>query len=227
MAQTKANPFMIYILWMTVTAIGWSAGIFNLNFTVETYMDFFRLLPIYLTVGLSIGLVTGIGQELVLRAFTSYASGWVRASVLGYGLTFLGGMIVSVLIPSVVWLSNGNYLLPLTEPSTASMRMYRDDVFWGGFLLGLIQWPVLRKIIPDPTRNKGILWMSVNWFVLGIGMFVSGFTHQTIFAKFQMSIIGAIMGAVTGLMLLLFLFDSQVPERPRDELDTRKSLKIH
>lgn len=226
-AQMKANPFLFYILWIVVTTIGWSAGILNLDFTVKTYGDVLRLLPIYLASGLLIGLTTGVGQQLVLRTFTGSASGWTRANILGYGLTFLGGIIISVLIPSIVWLSHGDYLLPLTKPSTVSMRMDRDEIFWGGFLLGLMQWPVLRKILPYPTRNKGMLWVLVNWLVLGISMFVSGFTHQSTLAKFQMSIMGLATGAVTGLILLLFLMNSHAPEQPEGELRTRKSLKMH
>ncbi|HSL43841.1 MAG TPA: hypothetical protein VK897_10440 [Anaerolineales bacterium] len=206
MATVKPKPLMIYMLWVAVTTIGWLFGIFNLDSDVKTYMDVIRLLPLYLADGLLIGLAVGVGQALVLRTFTDSTSGWVRATVLGYGLAFLGGIVVSVLIPTIVWLSQGDYLLPVREPSSTTMILNRHDIFWGGFLIGSIQWPLLSKIIPNPNRSKAVLWMLTNWFVLGISIFVSAFTHMTMLEKFQMGLVGTVMGIVTGWVPLAFLW---------------------
>ena len=211
-AKTQPNRFAVYLLWILATTIGWSAGVFALNSTAKTYMDVVRLLPIYLADGLLIGLVLGIGQALVLGRFTHSNWEWARATVLGYGLAFFMGLIVSITIPIIVWGLQGESLLPLSQPSTVSIWFNMDDLFWGGFLIGPIQWRVLKKIIPEPNRNKAILWMLVNWFVLGASMFIRAFTHATIFANFPMPIMGMVMGAVTGVVLLILLSNSDFVE---------------
>jgi hypothetical protein len=39
--------------------------------------------------------------------------------------------------------------IPFAEPSTIDIWLNIDDIFWGGFLIGMIQWSVLKKIIPN------------------------------------------------------------------------------
>lgn len=204
-AKTQPKRLAIYLLWILATTIGWSAGLFNLDFEAKTYLDVLRLLPIYLIDGLLIGFIMGIGQELVLRRFTHLSWEWVRATVLGYGLAFLMGAIVSVLIPSLVWLSHGEYLLPFINASTISIWLNIDDLFWGGILIGALQWPVLKKIIPNPTSKKGLLWVLVTWLVLGASVYVRIFTHGNFLREFQRGIMGMFIGIVTGVILLAIL----------------------
>jgi hypothetical protein len=205
MAKTKPNQFAIYLLWILATTIGWSAGVFDLDFTAKTYIDVLHLLPIYLVDGLLIGFVLGIGQALVLKRIAPLNWSWVRVTVLGYGLAFFTGLIVSICIPSILWGLQGESLLPFAQPSTVSVWFNMDDLFWGGFLIGPTQWRVWKKIIPDPKHKKAILWMLVNWFVLGVSMFIRAFTHETLLANFPMPMMGMVMGAVTGVVLLTFL----------------------
>jgi len=209
MAKIKSNPFVIYVLWIIATMIGWLAGIFSLDSNAETYMDVIRLLPIYFADGLLIGLAVGIGQAFVLKRFIGLISAWVWATALGYGLAFLMGLIVSVLIPSIVWMFQGAYLLPIIEPSTTTIFLNMDDLFWGGILIGAMQWPILRKFIPSPNRNKAILWTLATWFVLGVSVFVRALTYRNFLAEFQMGIMGIVMGIATGLVLLVFLSSSE------------------
>jgi hypothetical protein len=210
-AKTQPNRLAIYLLWILATTIGWSAGVFNLDFEAKTYLEVLRLLSVYLIDGLLIGLIMGLGQELVLRRMTHLNGEWVRATVLGYGLAFLMGVIVSVLIPSLVWLSHGEYLLPFMDASTVSIWLNIDDLFWGGILIGAVQWSVLKKIIPNPTLKKGLVWVLVTWFVLGASVYVRIFTHGNFLGEFQMGMMGMFIGIVTGLILLVIL-------RPQDSM---------
>ena len=211
-AKAHLNGLAIYLLWVLATTVGWSASVFDLDSTAKTYMDIVRLLPIYLIDGLLIGFIMGIGQELVLRRIISLNWDWVRATFLGYGLAFLMGLLVSISIPTIVWGLQGEYLLPFAQSSTVSIWFNMDDLFWGGFLIGPIQWQVLKKIIPNPKRSKAILWMLGNWFVFGISFFIRAFTHQTMLANFQMGIMGIAMGIVTGAILLTFLLNTDLVE---------------
>jgi hypothetical protein len=211
--DTQSNQFAIFLLWILATAIGWSAGVFDLNSTAETYTDVARLLLIYLGDGLLIGFVLGIGQALVLKRFTRLNWEWAKETVLGYGLAFLMGLVVSISIPSIIWELRGEHLFPFAQPSTVSIWFNMDDLFWGGFLIGPIQWQVLKTIIPNPSREKALLWMLANWFVFGSSLFVRAFTHGTTLASFQMTLMGIVMGIVTGGILLTFLSNSHLAER--------------
>jgi hypothetical protein len=208
--KTEWNPFAFYLLWIVTTTIGWSAGILELGSDAKTYMGVVRLVPIYLADGLLIGFLVGIGQALVLRRFTHV--NWAWATTLGYGLAFLTGLIVSVSLPSIFTLLRGAYpsKLPFREPSTVSIFINIDDLFWGGFLIASIQRPILKKLIPNPNRSKVILWILASWFALGMSFFIRAFTYETFLANFQMGIMGMVMGVVTGLILLTFLSDSAV-----------------
>lgn len=201
-AKRQPNRLTIYLLWILATTIGWSAGVFHLDFEAKTYLEVLRLLPTYLIDGLLIGLIMGIGQELVLRRIAHLNWEWVRVTVLGYGLAFLMGGTVSVLIPSIVWLSHGEYLLPFMNASTVSIWLNIDDLFWGGILIGALQWPVLKKIIPNPNSKKGLLWVLVTWFVFGASVYVRIFTHGNFLGEFQMGMMGMFIGIVTGVILL-------------------------
>jgi len=213
-SKVRPNSFVFYLLWIIVTAIGWWAGVLDLDFTAKTFMEIVRMLPIYLADGLLIGLVLGIGQALVLGRLTNLSRQWVGVTLLGYGLTFLTGLIVTVLIPYIlIRLRYGIYFLPPVEPSSFSIFLNMDDLFWGGFLIGVIQWPVLKKIIPNPSRSKAILWVLANWFVFGSSLFVRAFTHETSLTSFQMALMGIVMGVVTGGILLTFLSNSHLADR--------------
>ena len=212
MTKTNLNVLVAYFFWIIGTMIGWSAGILNLESNAETYMDIIFLLPVYFANGLMIGLLVGAGQALVLRKFTDSISPWIWSTILGYGLAFPVGLIISVLIPSIVWILQGEYLLPFVEPSTAAIFLNMDDLFWGGFLIGFIQWRALKKIIPNPNRNKGILWVLATWFVFGMSIFIRALTYGNFLDKFQMGIMGIVMGITTGLVLFVLLQNS--PRRP-------------
>jgi len=213
MTKAKLNSFTVYLFWILATTVGWLAGIFNLDLTAKTYLDIIRLLPLYLMDGLFIGLVVGICQALVLRRFTDLASKWVLATTIGYVLTFGIGLIVSVLIPSIVWMLKGESLMPIAKPSSTTIWINIHDLFWGGMLIGAIQWPVLKKIIPNPSRSKGILWVLVTWFVIGASIFVGVFTHGSFPDRFQMGILGIVMGVGTGLIILAFLSNFKTLEQ--------------
>jgi hypothetical protein len=214
--RVKPSPFFTYLLWALATTIGWWAGVLDLDFDAKTYLEIVRLLPIYLADGLLIGLVLGIGQALVLRRLTNFNWQWVWVTFIGYGLAFMTGLLVTTLIPSIIIrLRYGIFFLPLVEPSTVSIFLNMDDLFWGGFLIGIFQWPILKNIIPNPGWNKAVLWVLANWFVLGASIFVRAFTHETLLANFQMPVMGVVMGLLTGGILLRFLSNSDLVDNQR------------
>lgn len=215
-ARVKPSPFVTYLLWTLATTIGWWAGVLDLDFDAKTYLEIVRLLPIFLADGLLIGLVLGIGQALVLRRLTSFNWQWVWVTCIGYGLAFMTGLVVTTLIPSIIIrLRYGTSFLPLVEPSTVSIFLNMDDLFWGGFLIGIFQWPILKTIVPNPGWNKALLWVLANWFVLGASIFVRAFTQESLLANFQMPILGVVMGITPGGILLILLSNSDLVANQR------------
>jgi hypothetical protein len=146
MTKARPNLFVIYLLWIIATMVGWWVGTFDLDAEAKTYIEIARLMPIYLADGLLIGFIVGVGQAMILKRLTNLNWTWAFATILGYGLAFFAGLVISVSIPSIIIpLRYGNYLLPFKEPSTVSIWLNIHDIFWGGFLIGGVQWIVLKK----------------------------------------------------------------------------------
>ena len=208
MKRVISHPVVFFLLWILVTMLGWSMGIFNLDRDAGTYSDTIRLLPIYFVDGLLIGLVVGIGQAFLLSTISEAASSWVWVTALGYAAAFFLGLVITVMIPAVAFGLRGNGFLPVVGPSTMTIYLNTDDLFWGAFLIGLMQWRVLRNIIPNPKPSYGILWMMGTWLSVGLTFLVRAFTHDTFWDGHQMSIVGMIMGVITAVILLTSLKSS-------------------
>ena len=117
--HSDSNRIIALLLWIVVTAIGWAFGPFNfVNAQARTYLEVAGLIPVYAPQGLLIGLVTGIGQSLVLRSQIIRPAQWFWTTLLGYGLAFPIGLGISTLIPSIAFPLRGLGFLPLAEPST-------------------------------------------------------------------------------------------------------------
>jgi len=212
MKKIISHPVVFFLLWILVTMLGWSVGIFNLDRDAGTYSDVIRLLPIFFVDGLIIGLVVGIGQAFLLSTITESALSWVGVTALGYATAFLLGLVITVMIPAVAFGVRGNEFLPVVEPSTMTIYLNMDDLFWGAFLIGFVQWRVLKRIIPNPKPSIGILWMVGTWFSIGLTFLVRAFTHHTPLDAYQISIVGSIVGVITGAMMLSFHAGSTMVE---------------
>jgi hypothetical protein len=210
MKKLISHPVVFFLLWILVTMLGWSVGIFSLDRDAGTYSDVIRLLPIYFVDGLLIGLVVGIGQAFLLNTITEAASSWVWVTALGYAAAFFLGLVITVMIPAVAFGLRGNGFLPIVEPSTMTIYLNTDDLFWGALLIGFVQWRVLKNIIPNPKSSIGILWVMGTWFSVGLTFLVRAFTHNTFLDGYQMSIVGMIVGVITAVILLTSLKSSAV-----------------
>ena len=194
---------VFFLLWVIVSALGWLAGVLDLTSNARTYLEVARLIPVYLLDGLLVGLVTGIGQAVILQRFIPRPSRWFWNTLLGYTLAFPAGLLIEVLIPSITFPLQGMDFLPLSEPSTMTIYLYPQSLFWGAFIIGLVQWPVLRRFIPDPSAKKRVLWVLVTWLGPGLGIFVSWFFFGILFTDIEKLSMGVAIGGITGLAFLI------------------------
>lgn len=194
---------VFFLFWVIVSALGWLAGILDLTSNARTYLEVAQLIPAYLLDGLLVGLVTGIGQALILRKVMPRTSRWFWNTLLGYTLAFPAGLLVEVLIPSIAFPLQGAEFLPLSRPSTMTIYLYPQSLFWGAFIVGLAQWPVLRHFIPDPNAKKRALWVLVTWVGPGLGIFARWFFFGILFTDIEKLSMGVATGVITGLAFLI------------------------
>jgi len=126
------------------------------------------LLGWFLVGELGVGAVIGLAQWLVLRQSVDRAGWWILASAGGWIVGW--GLIVSGL---------------LVSPESG---MFTSIVSGGviGLAMGLAQWPVLRRVVPQ--AGWWVLASTAGW-ILGL----AGVLGSTL--------IGTVVGAVTGFML--------------------------
>lgn len=209
------NFLVLYILWIVATALGWWAGIIDLTASnARTYLEVARLIPVYLLNGIFIGMVTGVGQMLILRKTIPKPSRWFWVTLLGYTLAFPAGVLILVLIPSIAFPLQGMDFLPLTEPSTMTFYMYPQSLFWGIFIVGLVQWPVLKCCISNPSAKKRVLWVLATWLGSGMGIFTRRLFADIPIANAEQLAIGISIGVVTGLVLMILISQIQSESNP-------------
>ena len=157
--KSLTDRLVFYLLWVIVIALGWVAGVLDLTLNAKTYLEVIRLIPIYLLNSLLIGLITGVCQTLILRWGIPQSLQWFWNTLLGYTLAFPAGLLIEVLILSITFPLQGADFLPLSEPSTMTLYLYPQSLFWGAFIVGLAQWPVLKRFIPGLNAKKRALWV--------------------------------------------------------------------
>jgi len=208
------DRLVFFLLWVSVNALAWVARIVDLTSDARTYLEVVLLIPVYLLNGIIIGLVTGIGQALILQRFMQKPSRWFWSTLLGYALAFPAGLLIEVLIPSITFPLQGADFLPLSGPSTMTIYLYPQSLFWGAFIVGLAQWPVLKRFIPDPNAKKQVLWALATWLGPGLGIFARGLFFSIPFVAVERLSIGVAMGIVTGLVLLILTSQGQSRSGP-------------
>ena len=194
---------VFFLLWVIVSALAWMAGIVDLTSDARTYLEVARLIPIYLLDGVLIGFVTGISQALILGRFMPKPSRWFWSTFLGYVLALPAGLLIEVLIPAITFPLQGMNFLPLSGPSTMTIYLYPQSLFWGAFILGLTQWSVLKRFIPNPNAKKRALWVLATWLGPALGIFARSLFFSIPFITVERLSMGAAMGIVTGVVFLI------------------------
>ena len=191
-AKVANNEIGMWLEWTLATAFGMLLG-FLPSILLVNLLD---LTLARLIVPLWAGFLLGLAQWVVLRKYVNESSDWVLAAGASWAVGFALGLLI---------------MTGLTGTGL--------DGFFGyilfGIIVGVVQWPVLRREIPH-------LWMWILANVLGwtAGFYLSQFTLDLLFngpvidpiasTAVLSGVSGLIAGAVTGIALVLIV---RQPER--------------
>lgn len=190
MFKNLIASILLWILWVLLSVVGLSIGLtigLNLMGADWTYRPFFIL------IGLAIGgLLTGVGQWLLLRRRVETTGKWILATLLGLPLGFFIGFWVSMF-----WVNS--FII-----STVA-----------GTFTGALQWFSIHK-----TLKGSIKWVLVSALSWGLGVTGASFIFEsyrdTIRFDFGYGnytslgiMIGLIAGAISGIFVESTLITSE------------------
>jgi hypothetical protein len=183
-AKVERNEFGLWLGWTLATTAGMLAGFLPiLLLTPYIELGLVRiLLPLWA------GLLVGIFQWLALRPYLTHSADWIIYGGAGWALGFALGLLLIQLLGGTTIGALISYIL-------------------FGLIVALIQWPVLRREIP----NVGY-WVaaSVVGWALGailsqvvLNLIVTGdSTSQVLSTAVISAVTGLVAGAITGIALI-------------------------
>ncbi|GEM_PF-612927 len=188
-SKVNKNEFGLWAAWVLATAGGMLIGFLPANLLAETL----GLGIAYIVVPLLAGTLIGFLQWLALRRYVIGSVDWIFTAGAGWAIGYAVGLLMIQLVgaqPAVgsFWLSLVNYAL-------------------FGVIIALIQWPVLRREIPQVGP-----WILANVIGWTLGFSIANAAQLAIYSQFlpepwKVSLFaqatgGLIAGAITGLVLV-------------------------
>lgn len=190
--KVEQHPFRLWLGWTLATAIG-------------MLMGHLILIPLFAKVDLGLarviapllgGVFVGFAQWLVLRGYLTHCSDWVWAGGTSWAAAYAIGLFVVQNLHGYMLISLVAYIL-------------------FGVIVGLVQWPILRREIPNVWA-----WVLANVIGWTVGFFISQYLvglwfgpvyyDQALVTAVSPGISGLAAGAVAGLALLWIV---RQPER--------------
>jgi len=191
--KVERNEFGLWFGWTLATAVGMLLGFLPSIPLVDALdLGFARVV-----VPILAGVLIGFAQWVVLRFYLTATSDWILAGgaawAAGYALgLFLMQNISGMLLGGVL-----GYLL-------------------FGAIAGLVQWPVLRREIPN-----GVVWILANTLAWAIGFWVSQWILNLLFndpvipplisTSVLTGVSGLVAGAISGAALVWI---ARQPDKP-------------
>lgn len=183
-AKIARNEPGLWLGWTLASAAGMLLGL--LPFVL--LIDLLDLWLVRILVPLWAGFMVGVFQWLALRRYMTHSADWILNGGAGWALGYaLGLIIIQALAGSVLGALVGYILF--------------------GVIIALLQWPVLRREIPDV-----IPWVLASVLGWGLGAFISqavlnavtsGDTIPQVVSTAVISgVTGLVAGAITGLALV-------------------------
>lgn len=191
-AKVERNPAGLWLSWTLATAAGMLLGFVPASLVVENIdLGLARVL-----VPLLAGFLVGLLQWVVLRPYLVLASDWILAGAAGWAVGFaLGLAVIQALSGSLIGAIAGYLLF--------------------GVLIGLIQWPVLRREIPNAL--SWVLASVLGWAAgllaaqLALSLlFGDNPVHPVVTSAISAGVSGLVAGAITGLAFVQIV---RQPER--------------
>ena len=182
-AKVERNEFGLWLGWTLATAGGMLLGFLPTILLINVL----NLGLAQVAVPVLAGTVIGFAQWLVLRRYVTASTQWNWSDGISWAAGYILGLLLIQMLPSSIFV-----------------------VFIGYFLFGvivaLVQWPVLRREIPN-----ALTWIVASALAWAAGYWVSQavlalFTDPLINPALGTSIIaitsGLVAGAITGVALI-------------------------
>ena len=181
--KVERNELGLWLGWTLATAGGMLLGFLPTLFLVDNL----NLALSQIAVPVLAGTVIGFAQWLVLRRYVTASTRWDWTDGISWAAGYILGLLLIQLLPSAVFTAFIGYFL-------------------FGVIVALVQWPVLRREIPQV-----LTWLIASALAWAIGYWVSQavlslFTDPLIDPVVGTTVIavtsGLVAGAITGVALI-------------------------
>lgn len=191
-AKVERHPAVLWLSWTLATAAGMLLGFVPASLVVDNIeLGLARVL-----IPIVAGLLVGLLQWVVLRPYLVQSSDWILHGAAGWAAGFaLGLAIIQALSGSLIGAIVGYLLF--------------------GVIIGLIQWPVLRREIPN-----ALSWVVASVVGWAAGLLIAQLAlsllfgnnpiHPVVTSAISAGVSGLVAGAITGLAFVQIV---RQPER--------------
>jgi hypothetical protein len=182
--KVARNEFGLWLGWTLATMVGMLLGL----------LTFVPLLPIFdlalarVVIPLWAGFLVGTFQWLVLRRYLTHSVDWILNGGVGWAVGFGLGLIIIQSLSDFPWGALAGYII-------------------FGFIIGVLQWPVLRREIPDvvPWILASVLGWALGAYLsqVVLDIFIGGgAVNPAVSTIIIAGTTGLVAGAITGLVLV-------------------------
>ena len=181
--KVERNELGLWLGWTLATAGGMLLGFLPTILLV----DVLNLGLAQIAVPVLAGTVIGFAQWLVLRRYATATTEWVWGDGISWAAGYILGLLLIQMLPSTVFAAFIGYFL-------------------FGVIVALVQWPVLRREIPQVFTwiiASAVAWAVGYWASQAV---LSLFTDPVIAPAVGTTVIavtsGLVAGAITGIALI-------------------------
>lgn len=215
-SQFSVRPSAI-LWWSLATAVAWAGGVLQPRAGgIRSFEDFVYALSVFSVNALIVGILAGALQWVtVMRSATPFLR-WTVATAAGYVLAVTVGLVLAVGIP---WAGIALRGIDVAGWIYTPTPQY---LILGGFMIGLIQWTVLKHLLTRASRKEASLWIIGSWAGVGLAVVVGAWFEGQVLAEASPVIYsamagrvvaGLVFGAVMGLLLLVLVRNHEVGDK--------------
>jgi len=192
-SEAGESTSRLFARWVVATSWGWLLGFVFLMVGAIAADVLMGLERAQFFLGLGMGTGIGYAQVRVTRPFLRISSAWGWASVVGMGAPFVVSDVIRAIWPGVSYM----YALWLSAA-------------FGGLLVGLLQWPMLRPRAPRaiwwvPASTAGWMLAAATPLLYGTVPGLAPGAGAALINVVAIPLGGVILGTVTGGTLVWLL----------------------
>jgi hypothetical protein len=207
--KKRWKNFTLWEIWTLVTILAELIGIFliaglslNLSFVGNSLVGSAPANLVLIAMGVAFGVFLGFAQWLIIRRYLHHSVRWIVVTALGTTISWGVGIPIVLLLLFIYGSELGNIDIS---------ALLKGILLLGagiGLVVGYLQWLVLK----NRTRDRSGAWILANVIAWGLGLVAAFFSRFVVLAENSWmamvvppTILGAIVGAITGSMLVWLL----------------------